>query len=72
MPKMKTRKTLLKRLRVTKRGKILKRYSKNGHLKIKSDSSTKSRKKHMVQQRGVRQLRVLKKLLAKHGKGVNK
>jgi len=40
MKKMKTRKSLTKRFRITKKGKVLRRQSFRGHLKVK-----KSRKK---------------------------
>lgn len=72
MPKMKTRKTLVKRIKITKGGKIMRGYSKNGHLKIKSDSSTKSRKKNLIEQTNKGQIRVLKKLMAKQGRGVKR
>ena len=72
MPKIKSRKTLLKRIRITKRGKIMRKSSRIGHLKEKSDSSTKSRKKNSIRLRNSGQLRIFKKLLAQRGRGVNK
>jgi ribosomal protein L35 len=70
MPKIKTRKTLLKRMRITKRGKIMRKSSRIGHLKERSDSSTKSRKKNTTRLTNTGQIRVFKKLLAKYGRGV--
>lgn len=70
MPKIKTRKTLLKRIRITKNGKVMKKSSQNGHLKVKSDSSMKSRKKKPSQMKGIGNIKTLKKLLAKRGKGL--
>ena len=70
MPKMKTRKTLLKRIKITKNGKVLRKSSRIGHLKIKSDASTKSRKKNLRQQTGAGQIKVLTKLLSRRGKGI--
>jgi ribosomal protein L35 len=70
MPKIKTRKTLLKRIKITKRGKILRKSSRTGHLQIKSDASSKSRKKNLSQLTNIGQIKVLKRLLAKFGRGV--
>ncbi|MFA6981622.1 MAG: bL35 family ribosomal protein [Patescibacteria group bacterium] len=47
MAKIKTRKTLKKRIRITKNGKILKKHNRIGHLKEKWTSD--------MRQRGVRQ-----------------
>jgi ribosomal protein L35 len=71
MPKIKTRKTLLKRIKITKRGKVMRKFSRIGHLKEKSDSSTKSRKKNLRRLTNIGQIRVFRKLLAKRGRGVN-
>jgi len=72
MPKMKTKKTLLKRIKITKGGKIMKKNSQTGHLKIKSDASTKSRKKGLKVQLGFGQIKRLRTLLARFGKGIGK
>ncbi len=45
MPKLKTRKTLTKRVKVTKTNRLLKRANNMGHLKVKFDQSKKSRKR---------------------------
>lgn len=43
MGKLKTRKTLARRVRITKNGKIMHKQTRTGHLKVKMDSSRKSR-----------------------------
>jgi len=72
MPKIKPKKTLLKRVKITKNGKILKKNSRIGHLRSKWDSSSNSRKKKLKEQMKIGQVRVLKRLLAQRGRGVNK
>ena len=44
MPKMKTKRTLKKRIRITKSGKILTKQNRTGHLKVKWTKSKKYRK----------------------------
>mgnify|MGYP005835687859 CR=1 FL=1 len=44
MQKMKTKKTLKKRIRITKSGKILTKQNRTGHLKVKWSSAKKMRK----------------------------
>jgi len=70
MPKMKTKKTLLKRIRVTKNGKLMKKQTRMGHLKVKMDASRKSRKRNMLQQTNPGHVKILKKMLARFGRGV--
>ncbi len=70
MPKMKTNHTLMKRIRVTKNGKLMKKQSRMGHLKVKMDASRKSRKNRMLQQLNHGHIAVLRRLLAGFGKGV--
>jgi ribosomal protein L35 len=70
MPKLKTRKTLTRRIRVTRRGKLLKKQSRMGHLKVKMDQSRKTRKREVHSQVNRKHVRVLRKLLAKLSKGV--
>ncbi|HLD51161.1 hypothetical protein A3K34_01415 [candidate division WWE3 bacterium RIFOXYC1_FULL_40_10] len=65
MPKMKTKKTLTKRIRVTKNGKLMKKQSRTGHLKRKMDSSRKYRKRKTVIQENKGHIRILRKLLNK-------
>lgn len=66
--KLKTKKTLMKRLRITRKGKMMKKQNGNRHLKIKQDSSRKERKNHTVMQPNAGHIKVIKKLLAKAGK----
>ena len=72
MPKMKTRRTLLKRIKITKSGKLLKKQTGNGHLKVKKDTSAKFRKSKKLGQPNAGHVRVLKKMLGKFGKGLVK
>lgn len=44
MPKLKTRKSVSKRIKITSTGKFLKGSIDNSHLKRKEDSSSKARK----------------------------
>lgn len=44
MPKLKTRKTVAKRINVTASGKLKRRHAQTSHLRAKEDSSTKGRK----------------------------
>jgi len=67
MPKLKTKKTLVKRIRVTKTGKIMKKQNNMGHLKVKKSSSAKHRKKKLLQQKNRGHIKVLKRLLAGRG-----
>ena len=67
---MKTKKTLLKRVRITKNGKILKKQVSTGHLKVKWDSSKKSRKRGLNEQENAGHRKVFKRLLGKHGKNI--
>jgi len=70
MPKIKTKKTLMKRIKVTKKGKILKGQTRTGHLKVKWSANRKYRKKQLETQDNAGHIKVLKKLLGKHSKGV--
>ncbi len=49
MKKLKTKKTLAKRIRVTKTGKVMRKQIGIGHLKIKMDSSRKHRKQGLLE-----------------------
>jgi len=42
---MKTKKTLLKRIRITKNGKVIGKQMSNAHLKVKRSAARKNRKK---------------------------
>jgi ribosomal protein L35 len=70
MPKLKTKKTLLKRVKITKLGKILKKQSRIGHLKRKWSVNHKLRKGRRKNQENAGHKRIFKKLLGKHGKGI--
>ncbi len=68
MGKLKTKKTLSKRVRVTKNGLVVRKQTNQGHLKEKRDASRKGRKKKTVIQQNKGHIRVLKRLLAKASK----
>lgn len=65
MPKLKTRRTLTKRIRITKNGKVLKKQNRLGHLKRKMDASRKSRKNKTAMQPNEVQAKTLRRLLGK-------
>lgn len=70
MPKLKTKKTLMKRIRITRQGKIVKKKTQTGHLKVKWDASRHSRngKRSLQMNHGHR--RMFKKLLVKAGRKI--
>jgi ribosomal protein L35 len=68
--KLKTRKTLMKRIRITKNGKLVRRKTQIGHLKVKWDSSRTSRKNRTSVQEDRGHKRVFKKLLAGAGRRI--
>ena len=70
MPKIKPKKTLLKRIKVTKKGKLIKKQSRIGHLKRKWSTNKKFRKKRRESQDNIGHKKVIKKLLGKHSKGI--
>lgn len=63
MPKIKTKKTLAKRIRLTKNGKLIRKQTRIGHLKIKMDASRKGRKKRLVMQENLGHIKKLRTLL---------
>jgi ribosomal protein L35 len=63
MPKLKTRKTLLKRIKVSKNGKLMKKQSRTGHLKVKWSTSRKFRKRLRLAQKNTGHIKTLKRLL---------
>ncbi|OGC50138.1 hypothetical protein A3A69_01465 [candidate division WWE3 bacterium RIFCSPLOWO2_01_FULL_37_15] len=71
MPKVKTKKTLIKRIKITKRGKVLKKQNSNAHLKVKMSSSRKLRKKKVLTMNDKGHSKIFKKLLAKAGKRIS-
>lgn len=68
---MKTKKTLLKRVKITKTGKILKKQNRTGHLKKKWSANKKFRKTGLEQVTRLGYIKQVKTLLAKHGRKVN-
>lgn len=67
--KIKTRKTLLRRVKITKSGKIMKNSIGMGHLKEKKSSSNKTKNTLMTEQKNKGHIKMFKKMLNKHGKG---
>ncbi len=65
---MKTKKTLMKRIKITKTGKVLKKQNRTGHLKIKMDASRRTRKSSLIEQADTGHTKKFKKLLGKHGR----
>ena len=70
MKKLKTKKTLSKRVKVTKKGKIIKGQIDTGHLKSKWGASKKHRKNKRLTQKNKGHIKVFKKLLGTQGKRV--
>lgn len=67
--KIKTKKTLLRRVKITKTGKIMKKSIGMGHLKEKKSSPNKTRNSSSVAQENKGHQKMFKKMLNKHGKG---
>ncbi len=65
MSKIKTRKTLSKRIRITKTGKLLKKQTHIGHLKVKWSANRKYRKKGLEEQMNSGHIKMFRKLLGK-------
>lgn len=63
MGKLKTKKTLVKRIKITKTGKFFRKQIRTGHLKVKMDVSRKQRKSHMLEQTDSGNIRKFKRLL---------
>lgn len=68
MPKLKSKKTLLKRIRITKNNKVIQKQNNNGHLKIKKSSSNKHKKDRRVTQTTKGYIKVFSRMLAENGK----
>lgn len=66
----KTRKTLLKRVKITKSGKILKKQNRTGHLKRKWSASKKHRKTGLEEMSTRGYKRKVKTMLSKHGRKI--
>jgi len=52
MPKQKTKKSLIKRFRVTRSGKVMRRQSFKGHLNVKKSSKRLRRLSKTIKMRG--------------------
>lgn len=65
MPKMKTKKTAAKRIKVTKSGKLLKKAIRAGHLKVKWSANKKYRKRGYHEQENKGHLDLFKRLIPK-------
>ncbi|MFC1622280.1 50S ribosomal protein L35 [Patescibacteria group bacterium] len=65
MPKLKTKKTLQKRVRITKTGKIVKKQVRTGHLKEKWDSKKKFRKARKKVQPNKGHIKKFKRMLGR-------
>ncbi len=66
MGKLKTRKTLLKRFRVTKTGKLVHGQINTGHLKVKWSTSKRFRKLRKVSVGNKGHIKKLRKMLGNH------
>ncbi len=67
---MKTRKTLLKRIKITKSGKVLKKQNRTGHLKRKWNANKFHRKTGLEEMDTKGYIKQFKKMLGKHAKNV--
>jgi len=63
MPKMKTRKTLAKRVKLTRNGKFVKKHVQTGHLKVKwsADARHEKAKTNVIQAKGF--IKMFRKML---------
>lgn len=66
MGKFKTKKTLLKRVRLTKNGKIIKGQIGTGHLKVKWSTNKRFRKKMSLSQPNKGHIKKFKRMLGKN------
>ena len=66
----KTKKTLIKRIKITKSGKIMKKQNRTGHLMRKMDSSRKHRKSGLIQQEDKGHIQSFKAMLGKRGRKI--
>ena len=70
MTKIKTKKTLLKRVKITSTGKIVKKQNGNGHLAIKKSANRKHRKDKRSVQLNTGHKKLIKSLLGTKGRGI--
>ncbi|HOD01287.1 MAG TPA: 50S ribosomal protein L35 [bacterium] len=66
--KIKTKKTLLRRVKITKNGKLMKKSIGMGHLKAKKSVRNKKRNDKMIPQANKGHKKNFKKMLTKHAK----
>lgn len=71
MPKIKTNKTLSKRVKITKNGKIKVGHIRNGHLKRKFTANRASRKKGYRTLKANAFQKMIKQMLGKKGSDIN-
>jgi ribosomal protein L35 len=67
---LKTKKTLIKRIKISKTGKILKKQSNTGHLKEKWSTSRKHRKARIEEQTNTGHKKLFKKMLGKQARRI--
>ena len=70
MPKQKTKKTAVKRMRITKTGKILRKACKSSHLKRKWNTNKRLRKASGGEVKNIGHKKIFKQLLNKQGKNI--
>ncbi len=70
MPKLKTKKTLKKRVKVTGSGKIMVKHGRSGHLKRKYSADRKNRKKGYKKLEANAFKKKIKQLLGKKGSNI--
>jgi len=70
MPKLKTKKTLKKRIKISGTGKVMVGHGNNGHLKRKYSANKKNRKKGYKEIENSAVKNRLRKLLGKGGRGI--
>ena len=70
MPKIKTKKTAMKRIKVTKTGKLIRKQVRTGHLKRKWTTNKRHRKTSTRSVSNAGHKRIFKKLLNKYGKAI--
>ena len=66
MGKLKTKKTLQKRIKISKTGKLIKNQVRTGHLKVKWNANKKFRKAKQKVQKNKGHIKKFKKMLGKH------
>ncbi len=71
MPKIKTKKTLKKRVKITGGGKVMVNHGSDGHLKRKYSADQKNRKKGYRKFKSNAFKKKFKKLLGKKGSNIN-